>query len=161
MLYSSLYKSPIGTLRLFANDGCLCGIFSDKQEHTFKEAIQDDNQEIFCTTKKWLDLYFSGENPNFTPEIQFFGNDFQKKVWTELLNIEFGKTMTYKQIADKIGCKSAQAVGQAIGKNKILIIVPCHRVIGVNGNLTGFAAGIERKIYLLKNENITNFINNE
>lgn len=123
----------------------------------------DKDLPIFEETKRWLDDYFSGKRPNFTPTLHFVGSDFQKEVWEILLSIPYGQTVTYgdiaKRIAKKHGLKSmsAQAVGGAVGHNEISIIVPCHRVIGANGSLTGYAGGIDRKIKLLQMEGYTSF----
>lgn len=104
-------------------------------------------------TKEWLNLYFSGNEPKVLPKMHLIGTKFQNKVWQLLLKIPYGKTMTYKDIARMISpSMSAQAVGSAVGHNKISILIPCHRVIGSNNNLTGYAGGIERKEYLLKFE---------
>jgi len=104
---------------------------------------------ILEETRRWLDSYFSGENPNFTLQVAPFGTQFQRRVWSELLSIPYGETVTYGDIARRIDCKSAQAVGSAVGRNPIAIIIPCHRVIGTDGSLTGYAYGIERKRRLL------------
>ena len=110
---------------------------------------------IFQTTKRWLDLYFHGEIPDFTPALRLSGTPFRKAVWEILLTIPYGRTMTYGEIADKIAEQkglprmSAQAVGSAVGHNPISIIVPCHRVLGSDGSLTGYAGGVERKAALL------------
>lgn len=113
---------------------------------------------VFDDVKKWLNIYFSGKAPDFTPAIKLTGTDFQMKVWARLTEIPFGKTVTYGELAKEIAAKtgkekmSAQAIGGAVGKNPIGIIVPCHRVIGRNGSLTGFAGGIEVKKRLLELE---------
>lgn len=145
-LYST-YLSPIGQLTMSAHDGLLCELSIGKSVPT-----QCSYSEIFDATRHWLDIYFSGHKPDFTPSLEFHGTDFQKKVWTELLNIDFGQTSTYGQVATRVGCRSAQAVGQAISRNPLLIIVPCHRVIATNNKIGGFSAGLNCKIALLKNE---------
>ena len=107
----------------------------------------------------WLDIYFSGQKPDFLPKLHLIGTDFQREVWDILLEIPYGQTVTYgeiaRKIADKRGLKtmSDQAVGGAVGHNRVSVIVPCHRVIGSDGSLTGYAGGIERKIRLLDIEN--------
>ena len=109
-------------------------------------------------TKRWLDLYFSGKEPDFTVPIHLIGTDFQKEVWRLLCQIPYGKTMTYGEIAARLAARkglahmSAQAVGGAVGHNKISILVPCHRVVGVDGSLTGYGGGIARKVKLLELE---------
>ncbi|MDO4664512.1 MAG: methylated-DNA--[protein]-cysteine S-methyltransferase, partial [Erysipelotrichaceae bacterium] len=117
---------------------------------------------LFNQVKHWLDLYFSGKNPSFTLPLHRIGTPFQKEVWNMLCTVPYGKTITYgelaKQIAQKKGLShmSAQAIGRAVGKNPISIVVPCHRVVGAKGTLTGYAAGIEKKEELLKLEGIEN-----
>ena len=125
-------------------------------------SVDSPNLPIFTQTKKWLDLYFSGEIPQFVPKIAFPNNAsaFALRVWEILQSIPHGKTTTYgaiaKQIAREFGIAkmSAQAVGGAVSRNPIAIIIPCHRVLGTNGNLTGYAGGIANKITLLKLEKI-------
>ena len=117
-----------------------------------------------CTTcqkaKKWLDIYFAGQQPDFMPTLHMMGTPFRQKVWQILLDIPYGKTITYGEIArilakEQGDCPmSAQAVGNAVGHNEISIVIPCHRVVGAKGNLVGYAGGIERKIALLKLEQV-------
>ena len=113
---------------------------------------------VFNETMRWLDTYFSGKSPDFTPPLHMIGTPFQTNVWNILLTIPYGKTTTYGEIAKQIAVKmglprmSAQAVGGAVGHNRISIIVPCHRVLGVHGELTGYAGGIDKKRYLLNIE---------
>ena len=115
---------------------------------------------LFEKVKQWLDIYFSGKEPNFTVPLHFIGTDFQNEIWETLCTIPYGQTMTYGEIAKQIATKkglprmSAQAVGGAVGHNEISIIVPYHRVVGANGNVTGYAGGIEKKVKLLKLENV-------
>lgn len=122
------------------------------------EKICDD--KILGDTKKWLDLYFSGEEPNFTPKLKLEGTEFRKDVWKILLEIPYGETLTYKDIANKLIASgkyermSAQAVGGAVGHNPLSIIIPCHRVVGTSGSLTGYAGGLHRKVRLLELEGI-------
>ena len=122
-------------------------VFEEKENHILKDAL------------RWLDIYFSGQKPDFLPKLHLIGTDFQREVWDILLEIPYGQTVTYgeiaRKIADKRGLKtmSAQAVGGAVGHNRVSVIVPCHRVIGSDGSLTGYAGGIERKIKLLDIEN--------
>lgn len=120
-----------------------------------KENLDNHDLPVFKETRHWLDLYFQGETPNFTPQLKPQGTPFQQKVWQELLKIRYGQTTTYGAIAKCIGCRSAQAVGQAIHRNPIAIIIPCHRVIGADGSLTGYASGIDIKERLLRIENKT------
>ena len=127
-----------------------------EQSGYFKER----NLAVFDQTKRWLDLYFSGREPGFTPALNPAGSAFRRAVWEILLKIPYGKTTTYGQIAREIAAArglakmSAQAVGGAVGHNEISIIIPCHRVIGAHGNLTGYAGGIDRKIKLLQLEGV-------
>ena len=117
-----------------------------------KEPIEEETA-VLKETKEWLNLYFKGKEPKALPNMHLIGTQFQKKVWQLLLKIPYGKTTTYKDIARMISpSMSAQAVGSAVGHNKISILIPCHRVIGSNSSLTGYAGGIERKEYLLKFE---------
>ena len=107
---------------------------------------------IFAETRRWLDGYFSGMNPGFLPPLNPQGTPFQQKVWQELLNIPYGTTVSYGEIARRIGCRSAQAIGQAVHRNPIAILIPCHRVIGADGSLTGYASGLDMKRCLLQLE---------
>ena len=122
--------------------------------------FEEKNLAVFDQTKRWLDLYFSGREPGFTPALNPVGSAFRRAVWEILLKIPYGKTTTYGQIAREIAAArglakmSAQAVGGAVGHNEISIIIPCHRVIGAHGSLTGYAGGIDRKIKLLKLEGV-------
>ena len=118
--------------------------------------FEEKNLAVFDQTRRWLDLYFSGREPGFTPALNPAGSAFRRAVWEILLKIPYGKTTTYGQIAREIAAArglakmSAQAIGGAVGHNEISIIIPCHRVIGAHGNLTGYAGGIDRKIKLLQ-----------
>ncbi len=122
--------------------------------------FEEKNLAVFDQTRRWLDLYFSGREPGFTPALNPAGSAFRRAVWEILLKIPYGKTTTYGQIAREIAAArglakmSAQAVGGAVGHNEISIIIPCHRVIGAHGNLTGYAGGIDRKIKLLQLESV-------
>jgi len=163
MQYTSKYKSPLGEIILSADDLGLTGLWFIDQKY-FLFDLDKDNIErettIIVQAKKWLDIYFSGEEPNIKIAIHFTGTEFQNEVWNILRLIPYGKTLTYgeiaKLLAKKNGLKrmSARAVGNAIGHNKISIIVPCHRVIGANGSLTGYAGGIKRKECLLELEKV-------
>lgn len=163
MIYTCKYASPIGDILLAADQVGLTGLWFEGQkyyantlpnEHIFRET------EILIKAKKWLDVYFSGKEPQFTPPLHPSGSIFRQAVWKILLQIPYGTTITYGEIAKKIAemkhisCMSAQAVGGAVGHNEISIIIPCHRVLGANGSLTGYAGGIEKKISLLELEGI-------
>ena len=155
--------SPLGGIMLASDGTHLVGLWFDGQMY-FARGLAKEHEEknlpIFAETMRWLDVYFSGKRPDFTPSIRLRGTSFQKEVWEILLKIPYGKTMTYGDIADKIAKKkgipkmSAQAVGGAVGHNPITLIVPCHRVVGANGNLIGYAGGVERKKCLLELEKL-------
>ena len=161
MQYISHYRSPIGNILLAADEIGLTGLWFEGQKY-FALHLDKEREEkeipLFEKVKQWLDIYFSGKEPDFTVPLHFAGTDFQKEVWEILCAIPYGQTMTYGEIAKQIAAKkgllrmSAQAVGGAVGHNEISIIVPCHRVVGANGSLTGYAGGIEKKMYLLKLE---------
>ena len=145
------YQSPIGFLTMVSDGTSLTELKFGEP----KENLDNHDLPVFKETRHWLDLYFQGETPNFTPQLKPQGTPFQQKVWQELLKIRYGQTTTYGAIAKCIGCRSAQAVGQAIHRNPIAIIIPCHRVIGADGSLTGYASGIDIKERLLRIENKT------
>ena len=158
MQYTSHYSSPLGEILLAADDVGLTGLWFEGQKY-FARYLEKDHEEreihLFGKVKHWLDLYFSGKDPGFTVPLHFTGTDFQNAVWEILCTIPYGRTMTYGEIAKQIAAKrgvprmSAQAVGGAVGHNEISIIVPCHRVVGTNGSLTGYAGGIDKKVQLL------------
>ena len=151
-MFFSYYDSPIGKLQIIANEKAILEI--DIVNRNEEENVN----QVIINCKKELDEYFNGKRKEFTIPLELCGTDFQKKVWQELLNIPYGEVVTYKSVAKKVGNeKCVRAVANAIGKNKHLIVIPCHRVIGTNGTLTGFRAGIPRKQYLLKLEGINNF----
>ncbi|MCM1262008.1 MAG: methylated-DNA--[protein]-cysteine S-methyltransferase [Butyrivibrio sp.] len=161
MQYTSKYESPLGGIMLAADELGLTGLWFEGQKY-FALYLDKENEEkelpIFEQAKKWLDIYFSGNEPNFKLPLHFTGSTFQNKVWEILYQIPYGQTTTYgaiaKQLAKEKGLArmSAQAVGGAVAHNEISIIVPCHRVVGANGSLTGYAGGIDKKIALLKME---------
>lgn len=161
MQYISHYQSPLGGILLAADEIGLTGLWFEGQKY-FALYLDKEHEEkevpVFETAKKWLDIYFAGNEPDFQVPLHFTGTDFQNEVWEILYSIPYGKTMTYgeiaKRITEKRGLKrmSAQAVGGAVSHNEISVIVPCHRVVGTNGSLTGYAGGIEKKVALLKLE---------
>ena len=163
MQYISHYRSSIGNMLLVADEIGLTGLWFEGQKY-FALHLDKKHEEkeipLFEKVKLWLDIYFSGKEPDFTVPLHFTGTDFQKEVWEILCTIPYGQTMTYGEIAKQIAVKkglprmSAQAVGGAVGHNEISIIVPCHRVVGTNGSLTGYTGGIEKKVKLLKLENL-------
>lgn len=145
MTYQAQYDSPLGVLTIISDGESLKELrFSDTPIEVTIPTIP-----IMEETRRWLDCYFNGEEPDFTPQVAPFGTLFQRRVWFELMDIPYGKTVTYGDIARRINCKSAQAVGGAVGANPIAIIIPCHRVIGSDGSLTGYAYGLEHKRQLL------------
>ena len=191
MDYTAHYQSPLGGITLASNGTALVGLWFDGQKH-FAEILDNEYEKredlpIFNVTKKWLDIYFKGYAPDFTPPLlprweklpplksppiggqggQAFPRQgkgvsrnffFRKRVWEVLLTIPFGHTMTYGDIAriianeQGVNTMSAQAVGGAVAHNSIALIIPCHRVVGANGSLTGYAGGIDKKKYLLEME---------
>ncbi len=161
MDYTYHYISPLGGITLSSDGEALTGLWFDRQKY-FAQTLDKENMAsellIFTQTVKWLDIYFSGNAPGFTPPINLRTTDFRKAVCEIMLTIPYGQTMTYGEIADVIAKQknltkmSAQAVGGAVGHNPISIIIPCHRVIGANGGMTGYAGGIDKKIKLLKLE---------
>ena len=159
MKYKANYPSPIGNLTLISDGTNLTHVILEKEsyyQNIKKEAKTNDNLEIFKQTKIWLDKYFNKEKPNIDNlKLKLEGTPFQIKIWNALKTISYGQTVTYGFVAQKINSKtSARAVGGAIGHNPIPIIIPCHRVVGTNNNLTGFTGGIDVKIKLLKLEGL-------
>ena len=150
MEYTCTYQSPLGDILLAADEIGLTGLWFDGQKY-FANTLPKE-------AKKWLDVYFSGEEPKFTPRLHPVGSSFRQAVWKILLEIPYGQTVTYGEIAGRIAKMqntshmSAQAVGGAVGHNEVSIIIPCHRVVGTNGSLTGYAGGIDKKIALLELE---------
>ena len=149
------FDSPLGQLRLCCDGTYLTAVTfaGQKYEHKHipKNAVHGFHP-ILERTKQWLSQYFSGIVPDFLPPIILNGTPFQKRVWELLLEIPYGKTITYGELAKTLECKSAQAVGGAVGRNPISILIPCHRVLGADGSLTGYAGGLEKKEALLKLE---------
>ena len=144
------YDSPIGLLALTTDGTALTGLRFGKEDDCVSPLSTFHSPLSTCI--RWLDLYFSGRKPDFLPPIKLIGTPFQRRVWQALMDIPYGTTTTYGALALRVGCRSAQAVGQAVGRNPVAIIVPCHRVIGSDGSLTGYAYGMERKEYLLRLE---------
>lgn len=147
----SQYQSPIGMLTMVSDGKSLTELKIGES----KDSLDAQDQPIFKETRRWLDLYFKGEIPDFTPPLNPQGTLFQQKVWHELLIIPYGQTTSYGAIAKRINCRSAQAIGQAVHNNPIAIIIPCHRVIGADGSLTGYASGLDVKQRLLMLEQKT------
>ena len=164
MIYTTHYKSPLGDILLASKNNKLIGLWIEEEKYylsDLKDEIKEEEKEILEKTKYWLDRYFKGEKPSIDElDLSPLGSDFRKRVWKILCEIPYGEVITYKDIADTIakqkGLKkmSRQAVGGAVGHNPISIIIPCHRVVGTNGSLTGYAGGIDKKVYLLKHEKV-------
>lgn len=161
MAYTQHYDSPLGGILLAADDVGLTGLWFDGQKY-FARGLSNERiaQEtpILTEAKRWLDIYFTGKEPDFTPPLHPIGSAFRRSVWEILLQIPYGQTTTYGEIARQLAKKqgldrmSAQAVGGAVGHNEISIIIPCHRVVGADGSLTGYAGGIGKKEKLLELE---------
>ena len=162
MMYTLHYDSPLGGILLAADDVGLTGLWFDGELY-FAEGLDlghtAQKTPILQQAERWLKVYFSGREPGFTPPLHPMGSSFRQAVWELLLQIPYGQTTTYgalaKQLAKKQGRPrmSAQAVGGAVGHNRIAILIPCHRVVGTNGSLTGYAGGVEKKMRLLTLEN--------
>lgn len=163
MEYIHHYKSPLGDILLASDKQYLTGLWFEGQKYfgdtLSKEYIQKEIP-IFEQVDEWLTIYFSGKEPNFTPPLYMKTTPFRKAVWEILLTIPYGKTMTYGEIANSIAKQkgiqkmSARAVGNAVGHNSISLIIPCHRVVGKNGSLIGYAGGMDRKEKLLAMEKV-------
>lgn len=163
MTFIQHYASPLGGIMLAANDIGLTGLWFDGQKY-FADNLSTEHIEretpILADAKRWLDVYFTGNEPGFRPPLHIVGSAFRQKVWKLLLQIPYGQTVTYgelaRQLAEKQGAEhmSAQAVGGAVGHNPISLIIPCHRVVGAGGSLTGYAGGIDKKIKLLELERV-------
>ena len=158
MTYIQHYDSPLGGILLAADEIGLTGLWFEGQKY-FARDLSDVRIEqetpVLAEAKRWLDIYFTGKEPDFLPPLHPTGSEFRKAVWEILLQIPYGQTTTYGEIARQLAEKqrlarmSAQAVGGAVGHNEISIIIPCHRVVGTNGSLTGYAGGIHKKGQLL------------
>lgn len=164
MIYTTHYKSPIGDILLASKNNKLIGLWIEGQKYylsNLKDEMKEEEKEILIKTKEWLDRYFKGEKPSINElDLDPLGSDFRKSVWKILCEISYGEVITYKDIAFTIAKQkdlkmmSSQAVGGAVSHNPISIIIPCHRVVGSNGSLTGYAGGIDKKVYLLKHEKV-------
>ena len=161
MTYTMHYDSPLGKILLAADEEGMTGVWFEAQKY-FAAKLPPEHEEGTMLglgdACRWLDVYFSGREPDFTPKLHLIGSDFRQAVWALLLQIPYGQTVTYgelaRQLAEKQGRPrmSAQAVGGAVGRNPISLMIPCHRVVGTNGSLTGYAGGIRRKVKLLELE---------
>ena len=161
MDYTYHYTSPIGGITMASNGESLTGLWFDGQKYfasTLSQRHMEKQLPVFDRTCEWLDLYFSGKIPDFIPPVFMYVSNFRRDVYEILMTIPFGETMTYKEVADLIAKKhriismSSQAVGGAIAHNPISLVIPCHRVIGTNGKLTGYAGGLDKKEWLLDME---------
>lgn len=163
MQYTTHYDSPLGGILLAADEDGLTGLWFDGEKY-YADRLDPDHRKgslpVLTEAVRWLDIYFAGREPDFMPPIHMTGSDFQMDVWRILLKIPYGKTTTYGAIAKEIAAHrglarmSAQAVGGAVGHNEISILIPCHRVVGSSGSLTGYAGGIDKKIALLQLEGV-------
>lgn len=166
MDFISHYDSPLGDMTMASDGTRLVGLWFNGQKYYAatlnKDYEERDDLSIFKETRRWLDLYFASKVPDFTPALFMRGSAFRCRVWEILLTIPYGHTMTYGELARAIarenGLKtmSAQAVGSAVGHNPISLIIPCHRVKGADGSLTGYAGGIEKKRWLIQREQNSN-----
>ena len=160
MIYTAHYASPLGGMTLTSDGMALTGLYFDgERDFPDLSAAHKKDLPVFGEVMRWLDLYFAGKEPDFMPTLNPTGTSFQMSVWAILRAIPFGETTTYgaiaKQLEKDTGRRmSAQAVGGAVGRNPISIIIPCHRVIGADGSLTGYAGGLDKKEYLLELEGI-------
>ena len=161
MTYTQHYDSPLGGILLAADEIGLIGLWFDGEKYfadNLPAAYTERETPVLVETKRWLNVYFAGKEPDFLPPLHPVGSAFRQDVWNILLQIPYGQTTTYgeiaRQLAEKQGLPrmSAQAVGGAVGHNEISIIIPCHRVVGTNGSLTGYAGGIDKKMKLLELE---------
>ena len=161
MIHTAHYDSPLGKILLAADGEGLTGLWFDGQKYfarTLPKEYAESETPVLCEAKRWLDIYFSGREPDFTPPLHPVGSAFQRAVWDALLHIPYGKTTTYGALAHSVAARlgrasmSVQAVGGAVGHNPVSLIIPCHRVVGADGSLTGYAGGIDKKVRLLKLE---------
>ena len=160
-VFTQHYDSPMGRILLAADEIGLRGLWFDGQKYFARDLPEkriEQETHAIAEVRRWLDVYFTGKEPGFLPPLHPIGSAFRQAVWTVLLQIPYGQTTTYGALARELAARrglsrmSAQAVGGAVGHNPISIIVPCHRVVGANGSLTGYAGGLDRKIRLLEIE---------
>lgn len=165
MLYKTIYESSLGNILIVSDENHIIGLWFEGQKYFLanikEDIIQEDDLPVLQSTKQWLDRYFAGEKPSLSDlKLAPRGNDFRLTVWKILCEIPYGQLTTYGEIAKKVAIimnkesMSAQAVGGAVGHNPISIIIPCHRVVGSHGSLTGYAGGIDKKIKLLQLEGV-------
>lgn len=160
MIYTTHYTSPLGGITLASDGMALTGLYFDGETGCPPcDAAHEKDLPVFGEVVKWLDLYFAGKEPHFMPALSPSGTAFQQAVWAILRTIPYGATTSYGTIAKRLEKStgkrmSAQAVGGAVGRNPISILIPCHRVIGADGSLTGYAGGLDKKEYLLALEGV-------
>jgi len=157
MEYYTVYSSPLGELTLASDGASLTGLWMEGQRYFGAgEAFRatGDALPVFAAAKTWLDAYFSAQPLPDLPPLAPEGTDFRRRVWQQLLAVPYGKTVTYGELAAAVGCSAARAVGAAVGRNPISILIPCHRVVGAGGKLTGYAGGLTRKRWLLEHEGV-------
>ena len=157
------YDSPLGGILLAADDAGLTGLWFDGAKYYaagLPREYSESETPALAAARRWLDIYFGGAEPDFLPPLHPVGSPFRQAVWELLLQIPYGRTVTYGELARQLAVEkgiarmSAQAVGGAVGHNRISLIIPCHRVVGTDGSLTGYAGGVERKKRLLELENV-------
>lgn len=161
MIYTQHYESPLGRILLAADETGLTGLWFDGEKY-YADNLAAEHEardtQALGAAKRWLDVYFAGKEPDFLPPLHPIGSAFRQEVWQLLLEIPYGQTTTYgalaRRLAERRGLRhmSAQAVGGAVGHNEISILIPCHRVVGTSGSLTGYAGGIDKKLSLLRLE---------
>ena len=161
MIYTQHYESPLGGILLAADETGLTGLWFDGEKYYADNLAAEQearDTQALGAAKRWLDVYFAGKEPDFLPPLHPIGSAFRQEVWQLLLEIPYGQTTTYgalaRRLAERRGLRhmSAQAVGGAVGHNEISILIPCHRVVGTSGSLTGYAGGIDKKLSLLRLE---------
>ena len=161
MTFLTHYDSPLGGVLLAADESGLTGLWFEGQKYfadNLPEERAERETETLALAKRWLDIYFAGKEPDFMPPLHPVGSPFRRAVWELLLEIPYGQTTTYGELSRRFAAKmgiahmSAQAVGGAVGHNGISIIIPCHRVVGTGGSLTGYAGGVDKKVKLLELE---------
>ena len=160
MHYVMKYHSPLGEITVASDGENIVGLWLEGQKYfaaTLNGGLREVDIPVFDTVRRWLDVYFSGSEPTVTPPLAPEGSEFRRAVWAQLLRIPYGETVSYGEIARRLESEtgrrtSARAVGGAVGHNPISIIIPCHRVVGADGSLTGYAGGVDKKIKLLELE---------
>ena len=157
---TAIVPSPLGEILLAAEDGALCGLWFVGQKYEGAGLTAGSTpgpvsaDPVLEKAQAWLESYFDGANPEIGFPLAPRGTAFQRRVWAALTDIPHGQTRSYGALAERLGCGSARAVGAAVGRNPISVLIPCHRVLGANGSLTGYAGGLERKRALLKLEGV-------